>query len=74
MESLLTKEDVCRILGVKESFLNNEIKEGRMPHIRLGRRKFIRFRPEHIEAYLDSNEHSANGGPHDSDDEPVPGL
>jgi excisionase family DNA binding protein len=61
MESLLTKEDVCRILGVKESWLNTEIKEGRMPHIRLGKKKFVRFRPEHIQQYLDTKEHGANG-------------
>lgn len=61
VEALLTKEDVCRILGVKESWLNTEIKEGRFPHIRLGKRKFIRFRPEHIEQYLATKEHNSNG-------------
>ena len=55
-ESLLTKEDVCRILGVKESWLNIEIQSGRMPHIRLGKKKMVRFRPAHLEAYLGGRE------------------
>jgi excisionase family DNA binding protein len=55
-DALLTKEDVCRILGVKESWLNIEIQSGRMPHIRLGKKKMVRFRPSHLEAYLDGRE------------------
>lgn len=57
VEALLTKEDVCRILGVKESWLNIEIQSGRMPHIRLGKKKMIRFRPSHLEEYLDTREY-----------------
>lgn len=56
LDALLTKEDVCRILGVKESWLNIEIQSGRIPHIRLGRKKIVRFRPEHLNRYLDSRE------------------
>lgn len=55
-DALLTKEDVCRILGVKESWLNIEIQSGRIPHIRLGKKKMVRFRPQHLEAYLDGLE------------------
>ena len=55
-DALLTKEDVCRILGVKESWLNIEIQTGRIPHIRLGKKKMVRFRPEHLDRYLDSRE------------------
>jgi excisionase family DNA binding protein len=62
-ESLLTKEDVCRILGVKESWLNIEIQSGRMPHIRLGKKKMVRFRPAHLEAYLDGREHNGDDEP-----------
>lgn len=57
-ERLLTKEDVCNILGVKESWLNAQIQSGEMPHIRLGKKKFVRFRPEHIEQYLSTKEHN----------------
>lgn len=61
-EALLTKEDVCRILGVKESWLNAEIQAGRMPHIRLGKKKFVRFRPQHLDEYLAGKEHQAQNG------------
>ena len=56
VDTLLTKEDVCRILGVKEYWLDNEIASGRMPHIRLGKKKMIRFRPSHLEKYLGTRE------------------
>ena len=56
IQPLLTKDDVCRLLGVKESWLNAEIAAGRFPHLRLGKRKNIRFRPEHVEAYLQTKE------------------
>lgn len=56
VEALLTKEDVCRILGVKDWWLDDEIAAGRIPHIRLGKRKMIRFRPAHLKAYLDARE------------------
>ena len=42
VETLLTKEDVCQILGVKAYWLDEEIAAGRMPHIRLGTKKMIR--------------------------------
>lgn len=66
-DALLTKEDVCRILGVKESWLNIEIQSGRIPHIRLGKKKMVRFRPQHLEAYLDGLE-SGDEIPEDNDD------
>lgn len=59
---LLTKEDVCRILGVKETWLNSEIQNGHIRHIRLGKKKFIRFREEHVHEYLESKER-LNGAP-----------
>jgi excisionase family DNA binding protein len=57
-DALLTKEDVCKILGVKESWLNIEIQTGRIPHIRLGKKKMVRFRPEHLDRYLESREYT----------------
>ena len=59
---LLTKADVCEILGVKETWLNPEISAGKIPHIRLGKRKNIRFRPEHIEEYLKNKEQETPKG------------
>jgi predicted DNA-binding transcriptional regulator AlpA len=69
VEALLTKEDVCRILGVKESWLNIEIQSGRMPHIRLGKKKMIRFRPSHLTEYLDTREYDL--APIEGDDPPA---
>ena len=62
IEPLLYKEDVCKILGVTETWLNGEINAGNIPHMRLGKKKFIRFRKEHIEAYLASRERNAVTG------------
>lgn len=56
LEPLLTREDVCKLFGVKESWLNAEIQAGRIPHLRLGRKKFIRFKRAHIEEYLSTRE------------------
>lgn len=53
---LLTKEDVCQMLGMKESWLNSEIAAGKFPHLRLGKRKNIRFRMSHVETYLKNKE------------------
>ena len=64
LDTLLTKEDVCRILGVRESWLDNEIAAGRIPHIRLGKKKMIRFRPAHLEEYLDTREVEKAVAPH----------
>jgi len=54
--SLLTKQQVCELLGVKESWLNTEIQAGNIPHYRIGRKKFIRFSKEHVEEYLADKE------------------
>ena len=37
-ESLLTTEDVCRLLGVSKHFLYRKIHEGRVPCLQIGRR------------------------------------
>lgn len=63
----LTKEEVCKILGVKESWLNAEIQAGNISHIRLGQKKFIRFRPEHVEEYVKSREWNISADPFDTD-------
>ena len=58
LDRLYTKEEVCQMLGVRESWLNTEIQNGNFPHIRLGKKKFVRFRKSHIDEYLDSKEHA----------------
>lgn len=57
IETLLTKQDVCELLGVKESWLNTEIQAGNIPHYRIGKKKFVRFSQAHIDDYLSSKEH-----------------
>lgn len=59
IEPWLLKEDVCRILGVKVSWLNTQLalpKEDpdHFEHIRLGKKKFIRFTPLMLERYAES--------------------
>lgn len=68
VEPLLTKAEVAKILGVKESWLSNEIARGNFPHIRLGRRKYIRFRKSHVAKYLEDRERGDIGA--DTDDLP----
>ena len=63
--TLLTKEQVCEMLGVKESWLNAQIKEGNIQYIRLGKKKFVRFRPEHVAQFLDER---VQGGHDDNGD------
>ena len=54
--NLLTKADVAEILGMKESMITSLVSSGDFPHLRLGKRKFVRFTPEHIQEYLRSKE------------------
>lgn len=58
-EPLLTKDEVASLLGVTTTWLDSEIQSGRISHLRLGRRKFIRFRREHISEYLAERERPA---------------
>lgn len=53
---LMTKADVAERLGMKESMITQLVSSGDMPHLRLGKRKFVRFTEEHIQQYLRSKE------------------
>jgi excisionase family DNA binding protein len=64
IEPLLTKEEVLALLGVKDGWLQQEMYSGRLPYIRLGKKKLLRFRREHVEAYISDREHI--GGPQSS--------
>jgi excisionase family DNA binding protein len=64
--NLLTKQQVCELLGVKESWLNTEIQAGNIPHYRIGKKKFVRFAPFHIEEYLRTKEFTR---PEETDDD-----
>jgi len=45
--------DVAKILGVKPSTIYTWIKQGKIPHIRIGR--LIRFTLEQIDGFLQGN-------------------
>lgn len=49
--SLLTVDQVCKLLQVKRNWIYDEVQAGRFPVKRLGR--LLRFRPEDIDAHLD---------------------
>jgi excisionase family DNA binding protein len=47
---LLTPDDVAELLQVNKSWVYEAARDGRIPHVRLGR--YVRFEPEEIEAWL----------------------
>ena len=55
MEKLLTVPEVAVILQVKPSTVYTWVREGKIPHIRVGR--LIRFRPLQIEEFISRNGH-----------------
>ncbi len=56
-DRLLTAEDVAEILAVKLSWVREATRDGRLPHIALGR--YRRYRRSEIEVFL---EHARRGG------------
>lgn len=62
---LMTKADVAERLGMKESMITQLVSSGDMPHLRLGKRKFVRFTEDHIQQYLRSKEVPAHTNDHD---------
>ena len=57
MEPLLTAKDVARLLAVPESWVREATRDGRLPHLALGR--YRRYQRSAIESWL--NDHA--GGP-----------
>ena len=57
-ERLLTAGEVAELLAVPESWVREATREGRLPHLRLGR--YRRYEREAIEAWLAEQ----RGGPH----------
>lgn len=49
--SLLTVEQVCELLQVKDSWLWAQCRAGTFPHIRMARQ--LRFRPDQVQQWLD---------------------
>jgi excisionase family DNA binding protein len=57
-ERLLTAGEVAELLAVPESWVREATREGRLPHLRLGR--YRRYERTAIEAWLADQ----RGGPH----------
>ena len=49
-ERLLTAGEVAELLAVPQSWVREATREGRLPHLRLGR--YRRYEPKAIEAWL----------------------
>jgi len=50
-ERLLTAAEVAELLNVPESWVRQETREGRMPHLRLGR--YVRYEWPAVAAWLE---------------------
>jgi excisionase family DNA binding protein len=53
MDALMTREQAAKILGVKLTFLKKEIRGGRLPQVRLGK-KIVRIDPCDLQMYIDT--------------------
>jgi excisionase family DNA binding protein len=49
-DRLLTAKEVANLLAVPESWIREATREGRLPHLKLGR--YRRYQPTQIEAWL----------------------
>ena len=58
-DRLLTAKEVAQLLAVPESWVREATREGRIPHLRLGR--YRRYQPAAIEAWLTENRAEAQG-------------
>ena len=50
MGQLLEAKDVAELLGMTTDWVYAEVRAGRIPHLKMGR--YVRFRPESIDAWL----------------------
>ncbi len=53
-DRLLTACEVAAFLAVKESWVREATRDGRLPHLRLGR--YRRYRPEVLERWLEEQQ------------------
>ena len=56
-DRLLTAKQVAELLAVPESWVREATREGRIPHLRLGR--YRRYQPAAIDAWLAENRHDS---------------
>jgi excisionase family DNA binding protein len=57
-DRLLTAKEVADLLAVPESWVREATREGRIPHLRLGR--YRRYQPAAIDAWLAENRGECN--------------
>jgi excisionase family DNA binding protein len=57
-EPLLTAKQVAQLLAVPESWVREATRDGRLPHLRLGR--YRRYQREAIEAWLNEQTHASH--------------
>ncbi len=53
-DRLLTAAEVADVLAVPERWVQDASREGRIPHVRLGR--YVRFRREAVLAWIEAQE------------------
>lgn len=56
--ALYSVDQVCQMLEVTPDWLYRQVRENKIQHLRLGSKKLIRFRLEHIEGFLSDKEQS----------------
>jgi excisionase family DNA binding protein len=56
--SLLTAEEVARLLQVTPAWVYAETRQNRIPHLRLGR--YVRYRRSALESWMDEVERSSS--------------
>ena len=54
---LLTADDVAAMLGMGTDWIYQQVRAGRIPHVRLGR--YVRFRAESIDVWIRELERGA---------------
>ncbi len=57
-DRLLTAKEVAHLLAVPESWVREATREGRIPHLKLGR--YRRYQPAAIDAWLAENSGECN--------------
>jgi excisionase family DNA binding protein len=58
--ALLTADEVAERLRVTKCWIYNEVRAGRLPHVRLGR--YVRFRAGAIDAWIEQIERGGFNG------------
>jgi excisionase family DNA binding protein len=58
-DRLMTVEDLCAYLGVSKDFIYDQVRDGRLPAIRIARQ--LRFRVPDIDAFIDANAVTGSG-------------